>query len=1385
MMKKSIYISLLCFSSVLLTRSLEFQHLTTVHGLSDNSVLCIHQDHEGFIWFGTQNGLNQFDGYEYRIFRHDPNDSSSISANQINCILEDREGYLWIGTDVGGLNRYNRLYDQFTHYRSHSEDTTRLPDDFIGSLLLDSHDRLWVGTSGGVSQYHKDTNSFTQLPIQAQVKAICEDSHGALWFGTGFSGVFKYHPATGQIMQYTHSPSQKYTLGANTIETIVEDASNNIWIGTIDGGLNLYDRENDRFIVFSQKIHQSGQSTSNTIYSLYCDRNGILWVGSENAGLYCIFLDTLENEAVPRLRFEIYQHDANNLQSLSNNTVRSIFEDQQGNLWVGTYYGGVNLFRRHKKQFTNYHSEPYNDQGLNHDVVQAFLEDPNGNIWIGTDGGGLNYFNRKTGIFTKYMHHPDDPYSISDNHILDLYQDIQGNIWVATWNGLNYFNRKKEQFYSFFYHEEDPSGLISNKVTAVYEDSEGLVWIGTTAGLTVFSPDHNRYFQFNTEKYANINNRYIHSIFQDSGKNLWIASVWGLYLLPWENLRSQQWNFIHYVNENQDSINIPVNHFLSIYEDREGILWLGTTDGLCCYQPDQGQYCRYTMQDGLNSLMIFSVIEDSHGNLWMGTNKGISFFDRQNQQFRNYGIHDGLLSDAFTKAVIQCRSGELMFGGKTGFTLFYPDQIYESHYIPPIVLTDFQIFDHSTPLGRVLKRLSPDHPKLMEIELDYHENMISFEFAALDFTAPQKNRYRYMLEGFDGQWRETGADRRFATYTNLSAGHYRFRVLGSNCDGVWNQEGLAIGITILPPFWRTRWALLVYIGIIVSVLMLFRRLVAYREKLKNEVLMERREAERIHEVDVMKLRFFTNISHEFRTPLTLIIGLLGRLMRYKKTISRSELLQNFLVMQRNAKRLLRLINQIMDVRKLDEGCMPLNLKHRDIVHFVRSIYSSFKYQAEQRNIEYRFTTSVKRFSIWFDQDKVDKIVYNLLSNAFKYTKNNGNICVEIHVPVSMMSRQESQSIVVQCLEIKVQDDGLGIDKDDLEKIFDPFYQVLDDEEQASKGTGIGLSLTKELVQLHQGRLHAESEPGVGTCFTISLPTNLIPDSSRDMLYQVEEELYPVLPKASVIHQKIHMENRTGPLILVVDDDIDFCNYLRDELSSDYRVIEVTRGDLAYEKSMEFMPDLIISDVKMPEMNGFTLCEKIKQNERTSHIPVILLTSQTDEKNQMTGYDQGADAYIMKPFDILFLRKRIANLVKSRKRLKERFSHEIYLQPRNVVITSEQERFLQRVFEVIDTHLNDSDFSVSRLSYEIGLSRVQLYRKIKTLTELTPNDLIKNFRLKRAAQLLKESQLTVFEITYQTGFKDPSYFCKCFKQLYHVSPTEYIKEQGANPVQESL
>ena len=1351
---------------------LEFNALTTADGLSDNAIFCVQQDREGFIWIGTQNGLNLYDGYQFRIFRHNPADSTSISANHINCLLVDGNE-LWIGTDSGGLDRYNRLTGRFIKYRNDPLQPNSLLSDFVSSLCRDSEGNLWVGTSEGVSRYNRATDDFEHLPIQAYVKAICQDIQGRLWFGTGFDGLFEYEPDDGQIRHFIHHPGDPASLSVNTIETIVHDTAGKLWIGTIDGGLNVFDPLTGRFQTFTMNTESGNSPVSNTIYCLYQDGRGNLWAGFENAGLYRINTDIRDNPA--DLAYNVYRHDANDLNTLSNNTVRSIFEDQQGNLWVGTYYGGINLHRRFKKPFVNYQAEPFHDAGLNHNIIQTVLEDHSQLIWIGTDGGGINIFNPRNGSFRKIQHDPENPASLSDNHILDLCENSVGAIWVATWNGLN-VHLGRGKFRHYFHRETDPASLINNKVTAVLEDSARHVWVGTTQGLTLFTPPDSEFVHFDAVRHNNIDNRYVHTIFQDSKLNIWIGTVHGLYFLDYNDLCNNRFNFTLYLHDESDSLSIPVSHFLTVYEDSLGVIWLGTTDGLCRFDVVPRRFKLYSTRNGLAGNSVFSIIQDN-GCLWLGTSAGITRFDPVREEFKNYGVNDGVLSDAFTKAVCRTSRGELIFGGKTGFTRFDPVQIKESPYIPPVVVNDFQIFDRPVHLADIIR--SPEESDSLILSLKYNQNMISFEFSALDFTAPKKNLYRYMLYGFDASWRYTDAGRRFATYTNVPPGQYVFRVQGSNSDGLWNYKGKSIGIIIHPPFWRTRWAWFIYGLFLFSILMLFRRLVIYREKLRNEMIMERREAERIHELDAMKLRFFTNISHEFRTPLTLIIGLLERLMRMKGKQRRSELVQNYHILQRNAKRLLRLINQIMDIRKLDENRLQLNLKHRDAVQFIRAIFSSFKYQAEQRNISYRFESNADHFYIWFDPDKVEKIIYNLISNAFKYTKPEGSIHIRLTSPNLEVSESIHRMPSIPMLEILVEDTGTGMAADQLGKIFQPFFQIPSEENVAEKGTGIGLTLTRELIDLHQGYISVESLPGVGSCFKVLLPANLIPQSGVNDAEPIEESLYPVLPETETddIPQKLSsISEEEGALILIVDDDLDFCLYLKDELSSDYRVIIAVSGKAALDKSGECLPDLIISDVRMPEMDGFTLCRKLKANEKTNHIPFILLTSQTREEHQMDGFDCGADDYIIKPFDVIMLRKRIANLLDSRKKLKERFSHEIYLQPSNVTITSEDERFLMNVFQVIEAHLEDSEYTISQLGRDVGLSRVQLYRKIKALAKITPNDLLKNFRLKRAAQLLKESHLTVFEIAYRVGFKDPSYFCKCFKQFFSMSPTEYVKHQ---------
>jgi len=1374
------------------SRHIELRHISTADGLSENTVYCIEQDQHGFMWFGTQTGLNQYDGYRFKIFQNNSLDSTSISDDYINALLEDQDGTLWIGTNSGGLNCFNRLKNSFDAFQNDPQDSTSLPSNSVQSLFVDMHDQFWIGTASGLSRLQPESNSFITILPGYSISTLYEDAQSNLWIGTSVQGLFKLDANRNLIEHFVYDPANLDGLGSNEIRGIAEDAEHNLWVATIDGGLNLYRKDSDSFLTFKHNPGDPLSIKNNTLFTLFLDQNQDLLAGLENGGIQTVKL----NHSYPSKKdaeFRPYVKEGLFTSTFNQSTVRSIYEDRQGNLWIGTYNNGIELVSRDRKQFVNYYNEPYHEEGLNNNIIQTFLEDENGKIWIGTDGGGLNYFDPDNDSFVPIMHDPLNPTSLSNNHILDICKEHAGDLWIATWDGLNRMDPDKRSFISFHHREGDPSTLSSSKVTCVHEDLLHNLWIGTLSGLNLYNRENGIFSRPIQSNISNLAIQYIQSIKSDKKGNVWIATVWGLHLIRNEDLRKANYTSTVFLNDADDPSSISENQVLSIHEDRNGLIWCGTLNGLNCYDPNTEGFTSYSMQDGFTSNWISSIVEDDAGILWLGTHKGLTRFDPQTGSSLHFDTRDGLIAEDFTRGVLRSNTGELYFGGKTGFTRFFPDYIRQSTFIPPVVLTDFRIFTQSIPLEEVLSHTTTSDSSIyMCIDLSYKRNNFSFEFASLDLTAPEKNRYRYQLEGFDPTWREVDASRRFATYTNLSGGEYTFRVKGSNSDGLWNETPLTIALKIHPPFFKTKWATLLYFIASIILFLILRQLIIYRQKLKNEIEFEKVEAERIHELDAMKLRFFTNISHEFRTPLTLIIGLLQKLIQSPRSISRDSRHQNYQIISRNANRLLRLINQIMDIRKLDEGCMQLELKHRDIVQFIRAITSSFKFQAEQRHIHFGFKTEQEELFAWFDPDKVDKIIYNVLSNAFKFTHDGGHIQIQLKIKhASDMDdksdqKETDQSTKPNRLEIQIEDDGIGIPEDYVEKIFNPFVQAQNERSSVTSGTGIGLALTRELVEMHEGSVSVTSQPSQGSVFMIVLPLDLrssIPDESDEQVESTQQ--YETVGTKEFAEISADPEIACdAPTVLLVDDELDFRRFLIDELCSEYHFLEAGDGETAYQMTMSEHPDLIVSDVRMPKMDGFTLCSTLKQNPDTSHIPIILLTSQTDEKSRIDGFDHGADDYIAKPFDVNLLRIRIANLMDSRKMLKDLYSHEIYLQPNNIVITPDDERFLKRVLECIEDQMENSDFNVTHLGRGIGLSRVQLYRKVKALTDLTPNDLIKTLRMKRAAQLLEESQLTVFEIAYQVGFKDPSYFSKCFRHQFSTSPAVYAHAHIQKPRPES-
>ena len=851
-----------------------------------------------------------------------------------------------------------------------------------------------------------------------------------------------------------------------------------------------------------------------------------------------------------------------------------------------------------------------------------------------------------------------------------------GVLWIGTRGaGLNKFDREKEQFKHYKHIPDDPTSISHNWILAIYEDKSGIFWVGTFGGGLS---------KFDREKEQ----------------------------------------FKHYKHIPDDPTSISNNAVLEIYEDKSGIFWIGTNAGLNKFDREKEQFKHFTTKDGLPSDYISGILEDDYGNLWLSTPRGISKFNPQANKFKNYDQKDGLINMDFSfGGYLKSRSGELFFGGLNGLDVFHPDNIKKDNpHIPPIVITDFQLLHKSVPIGfdksknRTILEKSITETK--EIELNYEDNVITFEFAALDFRCPEENQYAYMMEGFEKDWIYTDASRRYATYTNLDPGEYTFRVKGSNNAGIWNEEGASLKIKILPE---------------------------------------------------MRSRFFADISHEFRTPLTLILGPLKQIIEKTKE---SETLEEASVAEKSAERLNVLVNQLLDLSRVVTRNMKLKACSENIIPLLKGLTLSFASLAERKNITLKFISKRKILKVYVDRDKVEKIVTNILSNAFKFTEEGGSVDVNVR---SMNGKAE----------IKVSDTGIGIPKNRLDKIFDRFYQVGDTHKRRGEGAGIGLALTKELVELHKGEIKVESKEGKGTTFIVSLPLgrdHLLPEEISEG--KVEKEKEPITFVTEIEEDKKEEEididlitETEKPLLLIVEDNSDVRTYIRGHLEESYRISEAVDGKDGMNKALKHIPDLIVSDVMMPEMDGFELCEELKKDERTSHIPIILLTAKADIEDKIEGLETGADDYIMKPFDAKELQVRIKNLIEQRKKLRERFNIEATIPIKKGKYSQIDEQFLKKVMDVIEKHISEPEFHLDEFGKEIRMSRTQLHRKIRALTNHSPHNFILFIRLRHAAELLSKGAGNITEIAYDFGFSSPSHFAKTFKEQFGKTPSDYIKAES--------
>jgi signal transduction histidine kinase/ligand-binding sensor domain-containing protein/DNA-binding response OmpR family regulator len=1336
MLFKFITVSILIWSGIEMIHAqgdyLKFDNFKVEQGLSNNMVYCAYQDSKGWMWFGTAEGLNRFDGYKFICYLPVNKDTTSIKGTLIRSIVEDSKGFLWLGADNGGLNKFDRKKNIFKRY---------LQKESIKCLKIQGDSVIWVGTKYGLYKLgiqNEKLIKFTHNPSDKNsltndyVRFLELDKKGNLWIGTG-QGLDLLNLKSNKF-QHIKYDSQ---LSDDEIQHIYIDGDGSVWLGTFNNGFFIYNPETKSS---EQFVPDKSNDRSFTVRKVIRDCNGIYWIATRG-GLY------LFNRS--KNHFSSYFNSDRDPNSLCSNSILDISADHNGDIWIGTR-GGISYMARDKQVFKLYKSFVNDNRFLNNNEIYAFWLEKNGNLWIGTENGGINILNQHTGIYS-YITRSND--KLQSNTIKAFADDGKGNLWVASFlGGLNIVDINTKRVKKIFLHNPDDPGSISdNRVWSVHFDFYGNLWIGTDKGIDRFD--------FSTGKFVHYsyltNGAAVLWINEDKDHDLWISTNKKIFIYNTQSLQIKTYNIPGRV----------------LYVDSKGRCWLTTYyKGLVLMDKHNGPVKIYTEKDGIADNRTYCIFEDKSGYLWISTSDGLSKFDPEKEKFINYDISDGLLNNQFNYgAGIELPSGDFIFGGVDGFTVFNPQDVKMKKYDSPLVFTDFRIFYKPVPISDEKNAiLHEDISEASSVTIPHDKNVFLIEFASLNYAKSKKNRYAYQLMGFDKDWNFAG-EQHSAIYTNLDPGKYLFRVKTISNDNVENNKVIELNIRILPPFWSTVWFKVLLVVLMLFIVYSLVNFITYRNHLKQEVIMERARARQIHELDLMKMKFFTNISHEIRTPLTLIIGPVEKMLQ--ETLSEKETKSNLSIIHRNAEHLLRLVNQLLDFRKIETGNLKLELKRGDIVAFVSSIVGTFQQLATDKGIQLRISAVQKEIFSFFDPDKVEKIVDNLLSNALKFTNRGGMVNVSISL-VMDSSEESSGTTENKFIEIVVKDTGIGISESNLEKIFHRFFQSNDNTNQT--GTGIGLSLTKELVKLHRGRINVESKHEKGTRFIIMLPFIV---ENEELAMQPQEIASAENNPESISELKEQDENASDKILLIVEDNIDVRYFIRSHFEPDYRVLEASDGKEGIAVALKNIPDVIITDILMPGIDGIELLKKIKKDERTSHIPIILLTALTSKESIHQGLVAGADDYITKPFDILLLRTKVDNLFMLRKSLQMKYSGELMLQPKNIKLTSPDEKFLKKAIEIVEKFIDDADLDSDKFAQHLGVSRMQLYRKLGALTDMTVKDFIRDLRLKRAAQLLVQNKMNISEVAYSVGFKDLSHFRRCFRQEFGITASDYIKKFG--------
>jgi len=1372
-----------------------FQHLR--NPLFNNTVNHIFQDSKGIIWFSTEAGLVKYNGYEYQHFNlsnasYETNNAVSVFKT-IECPLNDF--FLWLATDKG-LYKFDKSTQQLQHIKFNTGTVNnRLT---INDLDVAKDGVLWLSTfRSGLIKYNTKTNQFKKYNVNdfgngqsknQYVSGLHIDSKDRLWVHTGGLSIKQFEPISGKFHTYTFDLSQNKGITLNMDLHELSDSAFIIAFSDLPyADLIIFNPNTGQY--YLKRVDNASSPYKFNIQNIIEDQNGHIWLGSYTNGIKVT--DSNFNTV------SHYQNCNKDINCLSSSVISCLFEDHAGSIWIGTENAGVNVW--HKKAIHFYGTEnPYlNFEGLSNKSVICAFEDNAGNMYFGTDGDGLYMFNKnkESPVHFNNASGLGKDFLESDK-ILSITEDANGWLYIGQWGGLGRYHPVKQTAELLSKDNKNNDLFNGSFIWKVYCDSKNRIWVATiSGGLFLYFPQNGNIikFQNNEGDQSSISDNYIFDITEDDKGRIWIATAGhGLNLY-----QEEQQTFKRFKHKPGKKGWLSGNQVNDLFTDEEGMLWVATQNGLDLMVNDSIFY-NYNMDDGLPSKYVLGVTQDHTGHYWITTVNGVSRFDKQKAGFTNYTTDDGLLMNRQVfGSPLTHSNGYVIFCNNKGVNIIDPEQFGVDLSKPEPIFSGLKIFDKNVEVGDTINNqvvLSKIMPYTNELTLSYLNNFFSIEFGCLQYLSPSHNQFKYKLEGYDKNWKTLPKGGREAKFYKVNPGEYLLKVKCTDIYGNWNNVPAVLPVTINPPWWSTWWGRIAILAVVITIFVLVNKfrtqnliqkqkwlekkldekhqeIIRQNNELKRQNTEIKEMADSVHRADQDKLRFFTNISHEFRTPLTLITGPLEMLISQVKDNKQLLTLQ---LIQRNALRLLRLINQLLEFRKVDTGSFRLNVVKNDIVAFAKGVFISFEPMAEKDNIEYHFKTNKPEITTWFDPDILDKILFNLISNAFKYSGKNGKIGLTISLP---------ENAGHWCIEVI--DTGCGIKPAHLPHIFDRFYSVKNQSVERGNTMGIGLALTKELVELHHGTINVQSEWGKGSCFKLIFPHGKSffkahefgdGNDTGDGLKNLPKTETQNFSQNTDVVLANNNNPSSGKELLIVEDNADIRQFLIDILEKQYHIYTSVNGAEGFEKAVQIIPDLVITDVMMPVMDGMAFCDKTKNDGRTSHIPIIMLTAKSSEENVLLGYRSGADGYVKKPFNADILMAQIQTIIENKERIKKRYADCLISDGYFEEQTPSDAELLKRATQIISTNLNNPDFSIDQLAKLLGHSRSVLYKKIDALMGISVNDFIQEVKLKHAAGLLIETDLSISDIAFKSGFKSAPHFSRLFKQKFGVVPTQYGKRK---------